>query len=233
MAEQIYLDRRITVSSTDSFLGTANRLNLNSFIKSVIDDSTTSIVSLVLAAGTASLPSLTKTSDLDTGVYFPAANTVGVSTGGTVRGKFSSSGLEVDNITEMTAAANITIAKAVIYKNTAAAINVTATATAAQVKGGLITSTSVAGVTITLPTGTLLGAALGATQGTVFDLVVDNTAGASTVTIAVGVNTIQSAWAVYQDVGGAPLDVVASAAGIGVFRFIFSSATACTFCRIA
>jgi len=41
-----------------------------------------------------------------------------------------------------------------------AAINATATATAAQVITGYITSTSAAPTTITLPTGTLLGAAL-------------------------------------------------------------------------
>jgi cytoskeletal protein CcmA (bactofilin family) len=41
---------------------------------------------------------------------------------------------------------------------TTAAINATATATAAEVATGYITSTSAAGTTITLPTGTLLGA---------------------------------------------------------------------------
>lgn len=132
----------------------------------------------------------------------------------------------------LTVGATTTFSTAVIQKNTASAINATTTATAAQVKGGLITSTSAAAVTITLPTGTLLGAALGATQGTVFDLVIDNTAGANTVTIAPGANNIQSAWSVYQDVGGATLDVVSGVTGTAVFRFVFSSATACTFCRL-
>ncbi len=145
----------------------------------------------------------------------------------------SGSTIATNTITETTAAANVTIAKAVIYKNTGAAINVTATATAAEVKGGLITSTSAAAVTITLPTGTLLGAALGAVQGTMFDLVVDNTAGANTVTLSPGVNCISSQWNVYQDVGGAPHDVVSGVTGVGVFRFIFSSATACVYTRIA
>ena len=139
-----------------------------------------------------------------------------------------------DAVTDsLTVGATTTFNTAVIYKTTASAINATAVATAAQIKGGLITSTSAAAVTITLPTGTLLGAALGAVQGTVFDLVVDNTAGANTVTIAVGVNNVQSAWSVYQDVGGATLDVVSGVTGTAVFRFVFSSATACTFCRIA
>jgi hypothetical protein len=72
------------------------------------------------------------------------------------------------------------------------AINATATATAAQVVDGYITSTSAAATTITLPTGTLLGAALGATKGTVIDLYIDNTGGANTVTIAVATNGILS-----------------------------------------
>ena len=76
--------------------------------------------------------------------------------------------------------------------HTPTAINATATATAAQVATGYITSTSAAAVSITLPTGTLLGAALGATQGTVFDLYIDNTAGANAVTILVATNGIKS-----------------------------------------
>jgi len=81
-----------------------------------------------------------------------------------------------------------------VYRNenhpTTAAINATATATAAEVATGYITSTSAAATTITLPTGTLLGAALSATRGTTLDLYVDNTLGASTVTIAVAPNGI-------------------------------------------
>ena len=69
-----------------------------------------------------------------------------------------------------------------VTTHTPAAINATATATAAEVKTGYITSTSAAATTITLPTGTLLGTALGATQGTIHHLYIDNTAGANTVT---------------------------------------------------
>ena len=56
----------------------------------------------------------------------------------------------------------------VIYKSTLSAINSTATATAAQVAGGTITSTSAAATSITLPTATLLATQLNATQGTSF-----------------------------------------------------------------
>jgi hypothetical protein len=117
---------------------------------------------------------------------------------------------------------------------TTAAINATATATAAQVATGYITSTSAAGTTITLPTGTDLGTALSATRGTTLDLFVDNTAGASTVTMAVATNGILSAAAAAGSGAGAGLLTVPSGVtGIGCFRIMFSSATAYVFSRIA
>ena len=116
---------------------------------------------------------------------------------------------------------------------TASAINATATATAAEVATGYITSTSAAATTITLPTGTLLGAALGATAGTVFDLVIDNTAGANTVTIAVATNGILSAAAAAVGASFGLLTVPSGVTGIAVFRLMFSSATAYCFTRVA
>ena len=117
---------------------------------------------------------------------------------------------------------------------TKAAINATATATAAEVATGYITSTSAAATTITLPTGTLLGAAIGATRGTTLDLFVDNTAGANTVTIAVAVNGILSAAAAAGSGAGAGLLTVPNGVtGIGCFRIVFASATAYVFSRIA
>jgi len=47
------------------------------------------------AAGTFALPSITTSGDPNTGVYFPAADTVGITAGGTQRGEFSSAGLAV------------------------------------------------------------------------------------------------------------------------------------------
>jgi hypothetical protein len=47
------------------------------------------------AAGTVALPSITTSGDTNTGVYFPAADTVGITVGGTQRGEFSSTGLAV------------------------------------------------------------------------------------------------------------------------------------------
>ena len=117
--------------------------------------------------------------------------------------------------------------------HTATAINATATATAAQVATGYITSTSAAATAITLPTGTLLGAALGATQGTVFDLYIDNTAGASTVTIAVATNGILSSGAADTPGSFGDLTIASGATGIGRFTLMFSSATAYVFTRTA
>jgi hypothetical protein len=113
------------------------------------------------------------------------------------------------------------------------AINTTATATAAQVVAGYITSTSVGTVTITLPTGTLLGAALGATQGTTLDLFIDNTAGASVVTGAVATNGILSTAAADTAGSFGDLTVAAGVTGLARFTIMFSSATAYVFTRTA
>ena len=116
---------------------------------------------------------------------------------------------------------------------TTSAINATGTATAAQVATGYITSTSAAATVITLPTGTLLGAALGAVKGTVFDLYVDNTGGASTVTIAVATNGILSTAAVDTAGSFGDLTIAAGATGLARYTLMFSSATAYVFTRTA
>ena len=129
---------------------------------------------------------------------------------------------------------NVTGSTAVgIITHTAVSINATATATAAQVASGYIKSTSAAPTTITLPTGTLLGAAIGAVQGTILSLFIDNTAGASTVTLAVAVNGILSALATAESAGSGLLTIPSGVTGQACFRIMFSSATAYTFTRVA
>jgi hypothetical protein len=116
------------------------------------------------------------------------------------------------------------------------AVNATGTATAAQVASGYITSTSAAATTITLPTGTALGTAIGAVQGTVLDLYIDNTAGANTVTIAVNTNAVLSAGAVAAAAAAGTfgdLDVASGATGLARFTLMFSSPTAYAFTRTA
>jgi len=124
-----------------------------------------------------------------------------------------------------------------VYRNenhpTTAAINATGVATAAQVATGYITSTSASPTTITLPTGTLLGAAIGAAKGTVLDLYIDNTGGASTVTIAVATNGILSSAAVDTAGSFGDLTVASGVTGLARFTIMFSSATAYVFTRTA
>jgi hypothetical protein len=136
-----------------------------------------------------------------------------------------------------TLAATTVTASNLVYTDqnhpTTVAINATAVATAAQVATGYITSTSASPTTITLPTGTLLGAALGAAKGTVMDLYVDNTGGASTVTIAVATNGILSSAAADTAGSFGDLTIAAGATGLGRFTIMFSSATAYVFTRTA
>lgn len=115
-----------------------------------------------------------------------------------------------------------------------AAINATATATAAQVQTGYITSTSASATTITLPTGTALGAQLGAIAGSIFRLYLDNTAGANTVTIAVNTNAVLSDGATTSGaVAFGDLTIASGVTGIGEFTIMFSSPTAYAFSRTA
>jgi hypothetical protein len=86
---------------------------------------------------------------------------------------------------------------------------------------------------MTLPTGTLLGAYLGAEQGTTFDLFIDNTAGANTVTMAVATNGIKSDAANTTAGSFGQLTVASGATGVGCFRLMFSSPTTYVFTRVA
>jgi hypothetical protein len=109
----------------------------------------------------------------------------------------------------------------------------TATLTAAQVALGYIDNAS-GTMTLTMPTGTLLGAYLGAKRGTTMDLFVDNTGSSvGPITIAVGANGILSDAAATTAASFGQLTVAAGATGIGQFKIMFSSATAYVFTRVA
>lgn len=103
----------------------------------------------------------------------------------------------------------------------ASAINSTGSATAAQVATGLITSTSAAATSITLPSATALATQLSAVRGRKFDLVVDNSVGASTVTMVVNTGITLPSTVVI--VGSDTLTVASG--NVGVFRFVFTSST--------
>jgi hypothetical protein len=123
------------------------------------------------------------------------------------------------------------------FTHTPVAINSTASATAAQVASGYITSTSGAPTTITLPTATAIAAALpsAAVQGTVFDLYIDNTAGANTVTITPDSSMTKSQVAQVATYGVPTFGlftVASGVTGIGCFRMVFSSGTALCIARV-
>jgi hypothetical protein len=134
-----------------------------------------------------------------------------------------------------------TISGATVRKYTPAAVNSSATLTAAQVASGYITTTSASPVTMTMPTGTLLGAQVNAVQGTTLELYIDNTAGANTVTVAVGTNAVQSDWdnqittatASVTPATVTPLTIASGTSGIGRYTITFSSSTAYVFSRSA
>ena len=99
--------------------------------------------------------------------------------------------------------------------------NVTATLTAAELGKGIITSTSVAPVTLTLPTGTSIGGSLKAAQGDKYDFTVDNSVGASVVTLAVNTGIVVPTTIVIT--GSATLAVAAGQ--VGLFKLYFKTAT--------
>jgi len=71
-----------------------------------------------------------------------------------------------------------------IRKHTPVAVNATATVSAATMLAGVISSTSAQATSITTPTATAIAALIpGAGMGTAFDLIIDNSAGSSTVTV--------------------------------------------------
>jgi len=141
-------------------------------------------------------------------------------------------GLRLSANEPFVAKGNVTL-NAHVTSTVPAAINATATATAAQVASGYITSTSAAATSITLPTATALATQLGASAGSVFDLYVDNTAGANTVTVVAGSGIGASALATAFATSAGLLTVPSGATGQACFRFMFSSATAATYTRIA
>jgi len=126
------------------------------------------------------------------------------------------------------------VANTPIVTHIPVAINATATATAAQVASGYITSTSGAATTITLPTSTAIAAAIGATAGTVFDLYIDNTAGSNTVTITPDSSQVKSQVAQVATYGVPTFGlftVASGTTGLARFTFVFSSATAASIAR--
>jgi hypothetical protein len=170
--------------------------------------------------GTVSLPAHTFISDPDCGLYRIGANNDGYALNGAKVLDIKTTGLGITG--------NVVTTTTNVIKRTATAIDATATAAAADIMGGLITSTSAQATTITLPTVVDLVTASGATAGTTIDFVVNNAAGSNTVTIAVSAGMTASGFP-----GTNTLTLANSATvGIAVFRITFISTTAATLARI-
>lgn len=189
----------------------------------------TATTRLFTGAGTVSAPSLV-IGATDNGLYEVSGTQIGFSMTNALVGGFDASGLYTNAITEQTTGSGITLSKNIIRKNTLTALNSTGTITAAMVQKGGITSTSAAAVAATLDTAANIATAIGAVQGTSIEFLVDNTAGANTVTVVVAAGIVAATPII---TGGATLTVAASATqGIGIFRLVFSSASAAVLYRI-
>lgn len=113
------------------------------------------------------------------------------------------------------------------------AIATTALATIATVtegiQAGLITSTSAAAVTLTLPTATQLATSIGATRGTTVDFIVDNSTGSNTITLAVNTGITVGTVSI---TGSGDL-TVSTVEVMGWFRIYFTSTTTAIIRRIS
>lgn len=105
-----------SVSGTQQFevneAGTSKKVTgaqIAAYVEGEVSSSPSFTGQASVAAGSAAAPSVTVTGDTNTGVYFPAADTVGISTGGTLRVSVDSSGslvtagnIELGNATDTT-----------------------------------------------------------------------------------------------------------------------------------
>lgn len=131
-------------------------------------------------------------------------------------------------IKEQTAGQGITFSNPIIRNFTSTSYTASATVTAAALAKGLLTVTS-GTLTLTLPTAGQVATQLGATAGTVFDFVVQNSGTAGTVTVAVGSGIVASTFP-----SSNTLTLANSATtGIATFRLTFISASAATLTRIS
>lgn len=111
------------------------------------------------------------------------------------------------------------------------AINASATAAASDIVNGYITSTSAAAVNITLPPVALIATQLGGApvRGTTIDFVIDNSAGANSVTLVLDPSITT---AITPAIAGGSSLVVTTANYIGMFRLVFTSGTAAKIFRV-
>lgn len=105
--------------------------------------------------------------------------------------------------------------------------NATSALTAAELGKGIITSTSAAATSLTLPTGTLIGRHLNAQRGDQYPFVVDNSLGANIVTLVLATGIVVPTTVV---ITGSNVLTVA-AAQVATFKLYFKSKTEATLFR--
>lgn len=165
--------------------------------------------------------------DTNNGVYGVSDTQLGFAVEGVLVGGFNTTGLFTNTITEQTTGVGISLLSNTIKFNTLAAHDTTGLAIATEIVGGVITSTSAAAVSLTLPTVAAIVAATSATRGTVIDFSVDNGVGANTVTVIVGTGMTASS----AITGGTVLTVASGV--VGQFRLYIQSGTTAKLSRVA
>jgi hypothetical protein len=143
-----------------------------------------------------------------------------------------SNGTSIDILNDQ----SLKINKSPLITNTLTAKNTTGAVTATELAGGGISSTSAATVTATLPTATLLAAALSTpqnpvAQGSWFDFAVDNSAGSNVVTVALNTG-ITAAKQVSAGDSASDILLTVPASGNGLFRVYFNSTTSAILYRL-
>lgn len=208
--------------------GVLESFNPESGLWEAIDLGTFTATDLALDDGTVGDLAIKIGADGNNGIYGVSDTDLGVAVEGAHVASFNTSGILANSISEMTTGAGVKVNQSLINKHTAFPVNISATVSGANFVNGYFTSTSAAGVTLTLDTAANIATAIGAVGGTMMDFYVDNTAGANTVTVAVG-SGITAATPVVT--GGGTL-TVSVANAIGVFRLVFSSATVAKLFRL-
>jgi trimeric autotransporter adhesin len=193
-----------TTTSTTTILSGSNAVNVNVSNNQPTNINTGTSTGLVTIGGGSG------TAAINTSVW-------GITAAGVVTG-----------LTGITTSGN-SVTGNLIRKHTPVAVNATATVSAATMLAGVITSTSAQATAITTPTATAIAALIpGCGQGTAFDLIIDNSAGSSTVTLTLdGSITVVASPII---TGGGTLTLATLTTG--KFSFYFTSGTTAKVYRV-
>jgi len=155
-----------------TLLGTGTALTSGISATATVVTLTSPVISgvLALADGSVSAPSFTNNGDTNTGIYFSAADTVSVTTGGTKRVDIDSSGLDVTGAITATAGVSGTTG---IFSSDVTGLTLNATGDTAASDNAAIGYTSVEGLILT-------------GQGSTNDVTIKNDADADVIEIPTG-----------------------------------------------